>query len=146
MPVSREAHLALVVSPNDDDHWNLIHILQPAGWSVDRARTCAEAIQALEIARARVVITEVNLPDGNWKTLLSRLTRLAAPPRMVVTSRMANERLWSEVLSMGGFDVLAQPFWAGEVLRSVNSASRHWQEEWGNAEPQVEEADRCMTA
>ena len=43
------------------------------------------------------------------------------------------------LLNLGGFDVLAQPFCATEVLRCVSSACRHWPEE-------LEETPQSMTA
>ncbi len=43
-----------------------------------------------------------------------------------MTDRLADERLWSEVLNLGGYDVLLKPFEPGEVLRVVNSAWTCW--------------------
>jgi DNA-binding response OmpR family regulator len=117
--------LVLVVSQNEEDHWALIHILRPAGWAVDTAHTCAEALRSLAIEPASVVIVERYLPDGNWKTLRNQLMRMEFPPKLIVTSRLADERLWAEVLNLGAFDVLAQPFCPSEVLRCINSADHH---------------------
>jgi DNA-binding NtrC family response regulator len=138
--------LALLVSPNEEDHWALIHILRPAGWAVDTVRTCAEAVQSLAVEAASVVVVERCLPDGNWKTLLNQLMRMEFPPKLIVTSRLADERLWAEVLNLGGFDVLAQPFCATEALRCISSACRHWQEEWSKAGAALEEMARSVTA
>jgi DNA-binding response OmpR family regulator len=43
---------------------------------------------------------------------------------LIVCSRLADERLWAEVLNLGGYDVLAIPFHAGEVEHTVNAACR----------------------
>jgi DNA-binding response OmpR family regulator len=138
--------IVLFVSPNDEDHRALIHILRPAGWSLDSAFSWVEAIKSLEAEPAPVVIVERDLPDGNWKTLHNRLMQMPFPPKLIVTCRLADERLWAEVLNLGGFDVLAQPFCAREVLRSVNSACSHWDEEWRKAHGGIEEAACCTTA
>jgi DNA-binding response OmpR family regulator len=43
-----------------------------------------------------------------------------------VTSRLADERLWAEVLSLGGYDVLMKPFDVSEVYRVIRLAcERH---------------------
>jgi len=118
------------LSPHDEDHCALIHILRPAGWSLDSAFDCLDAIKSLEAESAAVVIVERDLPDGNWKSLHNQLIQMPFSPKLIVTCRLADERLWAEVLNLGGFDVLAQPFYAREVLRSVNSAFSHWGEEW----------------
>ena len=138
--------LTLVVSPNEEDHWALIHILRPAGWAVDTARTCAEAMRSLAIEAAPVVIVERQLPDGNWKTLLNQLMRMEFPPKLIVTSRLADERLWAEVLNLGGFDVLAQPFCGTETLRCISSAWRHWHEESSQAQAGFDKMAQSMTA
>jgi DNA-binding response OmpR family regulator len=131
--IAESQHLVLVLSANDEDRWALIRILRPEGWSVDSARTCAEAMRSLEMEVAAVVIVDRELANGNWRSLLNRLTRMAFPPKVIVTSRLADERLWAEVLNLGGHDVPAQPFYSDEVLRCISSASRHWQEQWREA-------------
>ena len=138
--------IVLFVSPNDEDHWALIHILRPAGWSLDSAFSWVEAIKSLEAEQAPVVIVERDLPDGSWKTLHNRLMQMPFPPKLIVTCRLADERLWAEVLNLGGFDVLAQPFYAPEVLRSINSACSHWDEEWRKARGGIKEAACYTTA
>jgi DNA-binding NtrC family response regulator len=138
--------IVLFVSPNDEDHWALIHILRPAGWSLDSAFSWVEAIKSLEAEPAPVVIVERDLPDGSWKTLHNRLMQMPFPPKLIVRCRLADDRLWAEVLNLGGFDVLAQPFYAREVLRSVNSACSHWDEEWRKAHAGIEEAACYTTA
>ena len=54
----------------------------------------------------------------------------ARPPLQIVTSRLANDRLWAEALNLGAYDVLARPFDAAEVLRSVGMAWRRWQDSY----------------
>ena len=65
-----------------------------------------------------VVICERSLPDGDWKDLVGKT------PRLIVTSHAADEALWAEVLNLGGYDVLAQPFDEQEVRRVVAMAGR----------------------
>lgn len=49
-------------------------------------------------------------------------------PVLIVVSRVVDDGLWAEVLNLGGYDVLATPFRAREVIRSVSFAWRHWQD------------------
>lgn len=62
-----------------------------------------------------MVISEQDVPGGGWKKILSALQQLSRPPLLVVTSRLADEYLWAEVLNPGGHDVLAKPFRAKEL-------------------------------
>ena len=43
---------------------------------------------------------------------------------MIVTSRLADERLWAEALNLGAYDVLAKPFDRTEAMRVVAAAWR----------------------
>jgi len=56
--------------------------------------------------------------------------RLRASSVLVVTSKLADESLWAEVLNLGGDDVLAQPFDHEEVTRVVRSAVRASSDPW----------------
>jgi DNA-binding response OmpR family regulator len=64
------------------------------------------------------------MPDGSWKDLLEYIARVRASSVLVVTSELADESLWAEVLNLGSYDVLAQPFDREEVTRVVKSAVR----------------------
>ena len=69
-----------------------------------------------------VVVTESELPDGTWRDVLSALDQVPNPPLLIVVSRLADERLWAEVLNLCGFDVLAKPFARDEVIRVIGHA------------------------
>jgi DNA-binding response OmpR family regulator len=46
------------------------------------------------------------------------------PPPLIVSDRLADEQLWAEVLSLGGYDLLMKPFDAKEVHHAVSTACR----------------------
>jgi hypothetical protein len=52
-----------------------------------------------------------------------------------VTSRLADERLWSEVLNLGGYDVLPQPLDRNEALRTIGLAWDRWARQEELAQP-----------
>jgi hypothetical protein len=47
-----------------------------------------------------------------------------------VASHDPDARLWSEVLHLGGYDVLTIPFLAREVILSIRLAWRRWHDQW----------------
>src|SRR5262249_1900637 len=116
----------LVVSPSVNRTVALIGMLE-AGSSpvaVLHSQDCEHASAHLLDSKISVVICEALLPDGSWKDLLARMDVAKASPVLVVTSNVADESLWAEVLNLGGYDVLAQPFDREEVARVVTSAVR----------------------
>ena len=68
-----------------------------------------------------VVICESALPDGTWRDVLDKINTLTQPPSLIVTSRLADDYLWGEVLNLGGYNVLAKPFRESEVTHVVAS-------------------------
>ena len=67
--------------------------------------------------------------------------------RLIVTSRLADDRLWAEALNLGAYDVLAKPFERMELVRSVSSAWLHWLPQiWGLDRARIgDDAGRKLT-
>ncbi len=125
-----EAVRILLVSPYDEDHLHLRAILRHSSWQPFSARTQREGIEFLRENVTPVVICECDLPDGAWQDMLSQFARMDCPPLLVVTSRFADERLWSEVLNLGAYNVLAKPLSAKEVFHVIGCASMAWKRAW----------------
>lgn len=123
-PDSPEIVTLLMVSPVDEDVIFLRRTFQHPEWRIEWVKDCESAREMLKSSVPRVVVCEGDLPDGSWRNILDALQELPAPPNLVVTSRLADEYLWAEVLNLGGYDVLVKPFDAGEVLRVIGMASR----------------------
>jgi DNA-binding response OmpR family regulator len=73
-----------------------------------------------------VILCETDLLPGTWRDLLEHIPRTPNPPAVIVSSRLADERLWAEALNLGAWDVLARPFIPSEVFHAVSAAWRHW--------------------
>jgi DNA-binding response OmpR family regulator len=119
----------LVVNPHKDDLLSLRGIL-PSNWILYIAGDAVEAKQILGHTSVPVILCESELPDGNWKDLLVAVAGIQSPPLLIVTSRLADEFLWAEVLNLGGYDVLAKPFNSNEFIQVVSTAWRRWKDEW----------------
>jgi DNA-binding NtrC family response regulator len=119
----------LVVASAQEDVVALRHIFGHSKWTLETARTYAEAREAIETRTPPVLICESRLPDGDWTLVLAAAAERPNPPRVIVTSLHADESLWAEVLDRGGYDVLVKPFDGREVVRVVSLAWRQWKDE-----------------
>ena len=128
--VSQRIVKVLLISPFDEDHRHLREILAHSKWQLHGVRTQAEALAFLRDNPTPVALCESELPDGTWRDMLSQLARVRFPPMLVVTSRLADELLWSEVLNLGGYNVLAKPLDMKEVFHVVSLAWLLWKREW----------------
>jgi DNA-binding response OmpR family regulator len=63
--------------------------------------------------------------------MLEHISLLPVSPLLIVSSRLADERLWAEALNLGAWDVLAKPFVAEETIRIVSVARQHWRDRHG---------------
>jgi len=117
---------ALLVGEYENDRFLVHEVFQKFGWRLFEARDRKRAMQCLERNPVQVVIAKTDVPNWSWRRVLSDLRRLTKPPQLIVTSRTADESLWAEVLNVGGYDVMAQPFEQYEVERVIASAHRHF--------------------
>ena len=90
-----------------------------------RVRSCGEARWLLYKTCVQVVICERDLPDGSWRDVLESTAALENPPAVIVTSRLADDRLWTEVLNAGGYDVMAKPWDGREARRTIALARKY---------------------
>ena len=119
---------ALLAVPACAEERDFLHNLFGAsGWEIHLAQTFQEVRAAVRKKGVGVLLSESQFSDGHcWKDLLFEIRRLESPPMLIVTDRLADERLWAEVLNLGGYDLLLKPFDPEEVLRVVSSAWMSW--------------------
>ena len=112
----------LFVSPHRSDAQWLGEALATTELRLEHAGNLREAGEKLKLGYFGAVLTEAELPDGSWTGVVDLTSELVAFPAVVVTHRLADDRFWAEVLSYGAYDLLAQPFDAGEVRRILANA------------------------
>jgi DNA-binding NtrC family response regulator len=127
-PTTPEKISILVVSSHAEDLTSLRNILNHRDWKISHCASVHDACEHMQndATETCVVVTESSLPDGTWKDLLHAADARQQPPLVLVTSRHADDRLWGEVLNLGGYDVLLKPFDRSEVVRVIGMAWRCW--------------------
>jgi len=111
----------LSISPLEEDHLSLQAIVGHSRWIFLKAERLLPALALLRQHEISVILCERDLMPGSWIDLLEKLNDASHPPSLIVTSRLADDRLWAEARN-----VLAKPFDRSEVLRSVKAAWQHW--------------------
>ena len=112
----------LSVSANQSDHLLLYRLMDASQWTLVTADNCRDAVRQLWLSGARAVFCDCSLPDGTWKNVVGRISRLGAPPCFAVLSPLVDASLWSEVLNHGGCAVLVKPLSGRDVRRILDSA------------------------
>ena len=112
----------LFLSSDCTDAGMLCGMLSPVSVSLDHVTSLAEARARLPQGAYGAILTEAQLPDGRWTDVLELTHELGVFPAVIVTERLADDRFWAEVLNLGAYDLLAQPFDTGEVRRILSNA------------------------
>ena len=118
----RASDTILLISQYQEDEHFLREVLTKFACPLGTSGSWQEAKLLIHCYVPRVVVTESELPDGTWRDVLSSLDGVPNPPPLIVVSRLADERLWADVLNRCGFDVLAKPFARDEVTRVIGHA------------------------
>jgi DNA-binding NtrC family response regulator len=120
----------LLVSPFASDHVAVQEVFAYLGWELNTAYDCTEALAFMREAWTPVVICGSDFRDGNWKTLLQACAGMPEPPRLLVSSRLADPDLLDEARSLGAYSVLASPLDSREIEVRVQMAWHSWHREW----------------
>jgi DNA-binding NtrC family response regulator len=131
--------IVLSVGMSDVDRIALEHILHESGagaytkteWSLMTRSTLALTFSVLREFSIPIVLCDCDLMPGAWREMLELSAVLPHPPLVIVTSRLADERLWAEALNLGAYDVLVKPFDTNEAIRILGLAWEHWGERHG---------------
>jgi len=115
----------LFVSGHRDDALRLSQMLRALPLSLDHVESAQQARTKLRQSDYDVILTEAVLPDGNWLDVLHLTRETPRTVEVIVTDPQADAQFWSKVLNLGGYDLLAQPFYEPEVRRILyNACSR----------------------
>ena len=118
--------VVLAVNGSEAELNGLRRLFAGSHWVLSTARTIAEAGKLLDQSTPAVVLCASQLPDGDWKDMLSVTAAMDPYPNVVVTSHLADDRLWSEALNQGAYDVQVLPADATEFFRILSCAWRNW--------------------
>ena len=115
----------LSISSFRQDHSKLRSILCTLPLDVAAVATCRTARTRLHRDLVSAVLCEQALPDGTWRDILEFISHTNERPPLIVTSMLADDHLWAEVLNLGGYDVLVKPFHEQEVRHALAFVTRY---------------------
>ena len=115
----------LCISRHEEDARKLSEMLHALPLVLDHAGCVRQARAQLQLQEYDAVLTEASLSDGNWLDVLHLVRENPREMAVIVTDPQADTRLWAEVLNLGAFDLLTQPYYEPEVRRILyNACSR----------------------
>jgi hypothetical protein len=91
----------LSISPLDEDHSSLRAIVGHSKWMLFKARDLVSTLAVLKQHEISVLLCERDLLPGTWKDVMEHVNAMPNSPSLIVASRLADDRLWAEVLTFG---------------------------------------------
>jgi two-component system NtrC family response regulator len=126
--LDREEHLPaqvriLLVDDDTEYHTRLSGALGEAGFSVDSARSAAEAEAQLGRAAYDLIILDVLLPDADGLQLLSNWTERLVQSKIILLTGYASVRSAFEALRAGAFDYVLKPVDLESLIEKIRQAA-----------------------
>jgi len=116
--------VALVVSDHDREVLTCISNREPV--DIHFAESHMDAWEALNRLNSPVILYDRDWPDAEWRTTVQALASSPHRSCVILASRVVDDYLWQELIRCGGHDLLAKPFRADDVARSLKLALSYW--------------------
>lgn len=112
----------LVMAPESPGFDSILSCLEALDIELAAVSDCRGVRRQLRAANPSVVITGVTLCDGNWCDVLAYIVQCEAGASLVVYSGEIDERLRSEAVSRGAYDLISSPLSAAPLRRCIEEA------------------------
>jgi DNA-binding NtrC family response regulator len=89
-----------------------------------RASTLEELVLLLDLIKTRLVLTDLENPNGSWRDVLRMLEQRYPGVALIVAAEIRDAASWEEVVLAGGFDVVLKPFAQRELVSVLAEAHR----------------------
>jgi DNA-binding NtrC family response regulator len=120
----KEEISALVLHQPAESQRLLKQALEGQSIKVDWLETYREALPLLRKGDPpHLVFTEALLPDGNWEDVVKLALEALKPVKVIVVSRLADNRLYLETMVGGAFDFMVPPMTSSELTHIVACAT-----------------------
>jgi DNA-binding NtrC family response regulator len=113
------------LTPTEPEFKVAARLLSGTAISLHHAATLEQADFQLTRTRAKVLLTELQFPDGGWEDALEMLAGSFPQVALVLAASDADEHLWIRVLERGAFDLIVKPFRAEDLQRILENADAH---------------------
>lgn len=116
--------VALIV--DEKDRSALASIRDKESLNLHFAESCDEGRALATQRRAPVILFDRDWPETEWRTTVKSFAETPHNPCVILTSGVADDYLWQELIRWGGHDVLPKPLRADTVARAVKLALAYW--------------------
>ena len=105
----------------------LLEFLEGRAFQVDCATGLLDAVVRVGGADYRydLFLVDAELDDGSWQEFVQFSQNFETAVPAIVSARLGDHQLWTEVLENGGYDLIVEPYVEQEVMRILEGALNH---------------------
>jgi DNA-binding NtrC family response regulator len=125
MQTYRRAGTVIFVS-NSSREATVVQDIEARGLLTQWARTIRAAVDLLNSASGKtVVVTELALPDGNWRDLVEQVSCVGEFIPILLVTHAITAELWWDALECSVQDILPAPLVASRLCRLLETLFIH---------------------
>src|SRR5512142_2338686 len=110
----------ILVVDDDKDMLSLLNdLLGEEGYAVTKAKTGAEALEAIEKKRPDLVMMDVKLPDQDGLAVLARLKREQPELEVIVMTAFGGSSSAIKAMRAGAYDYVTKPFELDDLVATL---------------------------
>ena len=118
--------VAIVALVGDQERNVLTSVSTREEWDLHLVESSEIAWAISNQLAAPVILCDRDWPSAEWRALVQNLASSPHHPCVILTSTVADDYLWEELIRQGGYDVLAKPLRADDVVRLIKLALSYW--------------------
>jgi DNA-binding NtrC family response regulator len=100
----------------------IVQDIEAHGLEMQWARNISAAADLLNSAREKtVIVTELALPDGNWRDLVERVMLVGKPIPIVLLTSVITAELWWDALECGVDEILLPSLKASRLCQLLET-------------------------
>jgi DNA-binding NtrC family response regulator len=111
---------------NDQDRELLREIAVREHLDIHFSDSCGEAWNLANRLQSAIVLCERDVPGMEWQDAVRILASAAPRPCVILTSSVVDDYVWREIVTRGGYDVLAKPLRRDDAVRAIRLAMTYW--------------------
>ncbi|HEX5226745.1 MAG TPA: hypothetical protein VFW44_03510 [Bryobacteraceae bacterium] len=118
--------IALLVNEQDRNILSQASVSAGEHLDIRFPETRVEAWDAMTRLSSPVILYDRDWPNAEWRSTVHTFATSEQRPCVIMTSRVADEYLWQELIRWGGHDLVAKPLRADDVARALKLALSYW--------------------
>jgi len=125
-PVRRDLPRVLVITLSIGDESYYRSLRARGQWDIVISPSVPEALYLLTTEVFSIVLCDRDLPGWDWREVLTMIVQTSPRICFLLTSRVDDEYLWREVVTHGGYDIVAKPLEDQVVMQKLQRAWSYW--------------------